>query len=513
MAIVTPSELRLEASRQQPEVIGDKERVVYLGRLAIRSEYLGINDPLTHLYQYLENGESAMVGIKEDIITDIAERLPKTPFVNYVGFEFTGDDFVSEKDEVSMGSALETNLQIFEQDFADIPDMADESTRVKTESQEVAKLTAWFNDAPIGGYLIFESLPIASQKFAISRIYQKTDYNRLEGCFVSLYNPDVDQFNQLRMTLNTDAPLGQTKAEILENHYQFYDPTLTQPNEFINHYVETYDRLLRTKNDRQYIFGLEENKNAERQNGLLKVRKQPKLTSIYLDTIKTLSTSQGVVTPELIQINDKLGIGYPLSENQVISTEMARDIVSEVISSIVSVIDRADNKLLDDLEHLDTGTGASYGAISDYGRQARTEGETYASNGCPEYSRSNLIKSNSADSEQGAISRAFGIQNTPDNFGKPKVGVCRVLNCPSRGDVSWRPDKTLVGGCDFCVDCHKFLREGKSQGKIKGIYKEKRKRKEAVAEEKRIADRHERKSRERKRGSTCSKETPKRIRR
>lgn len=486
MAVTTPSELRLEARRQQPEVIGDKERVVYLGRLAIRSEYLGINDPLTHLYQYLENGESALVGIKEDIITDVAERLPKTPFVNCVGFEFTGDDFVSEKDKVSMGTTLETNLQIFEQDFADVPDMADEFTRVKSEAQEVAKLTVWFKEAPIGAYLIFESLPIGGQKFAISRIYQKTDYNRLEGCFVSLYNSGLDQFNELRMELNPEAPLGQTKAEILENHYQFYDPTLTQSNKFINHYVETYDRLLQTKNDRQHSFGLGQDKEVEKQNGLQKVRSQPKLTSVYLDTIKTLATSQGVVTPELIRISDKLGIGYHLDENQAISAEMARDIMGEVILSIVSVIDRADNKLLDDLEYLDTGTGASYGAISHYGGQARADGETYASNGCPEYSRSDLVKSSSADSEYSAIIRAFGFQKTPDNFGKSKVGVCRIANCPSRGDVGWWPDKTLVGGCDFCVGCHKFLEKGKSPEKI---YSDKKREQETVANQKHTADR------------------------
>lgn len=485
-----------ETRRSRSETI-DPEHVVYMGRLALRAEHLGINDPLTHLYQYLEKGEAALVGIKEDLEADIAERLPKTPFVNYVGFEFTGDDFVSLKDKVSMDSMTRTNLQIFETAAASSPKMMEEFVRAETEAQEVTKLTAWFKNAPVGAYLIFESLPIGEQKVAIARIYQKASSELLEGCFVSLHSPSVKRFNQLRGKLGTDIATGATEKEVLQNNYEFYSPDLTQPDKFIDHYVATYDQILQEQQGKPYSFGLEQDKPAEKQNGLLKVRSQPKLTAIYLDTIKTLAASQGVVTPELIRMTDKLGTSRPLKEGQSIIAELAHDIMSEVILSIASVIDKADSKLLGDLEHSDSGQGANYAALSHFGGEARAAGEVYVSDVCPEYSTNNNAVATSDDtSESAVIRRAFGIQKTPNNFGTPKIGVCRIPNCPTRGELSWWSDKTLVGGCDICVCCHEIFEKGKSP---KNVYDdEKRKTEQAakeIAKKKRDADKSKEKPR------------------
>jgi hypothetical protein len=445
------------------------EKTAYLGRLAIKLEFLGINDPLTHLHQYIIRGEEALVGIKEDIETDIAERLPKTPFVNYVGFEFTGDDFVSSKDKVSMNSMTKTNLQIFETESANNPNLIGEFERAEIEAQEVTKLADWFKKAPVGAYLIFESLPIGEQKFAISRIYQKTSDENLEGCFVSLYSSSVGQFNKSREALCASVPICQTEKEILQNHYEFYEPKLTSSEKFIDFYIGVYDHLLQEQKGRQYSFGLERDKTKEKQNGLFKVRKQPKLTSIYLDTIKALASSKGKVTPEMMQINDKLSLGYQFKDNQDITVEMAHNIMSDVIKGITSVIDRADSDLLNDLGNYTTGQDANYAAISHFGEQARAAGETYASNGCPEYGRSSTTESESANDtgfEYNAIYQAFNIREKLDNFGKPKIGVCRIPNCPSRGNLNWLPDKTLVGGCDVCVCCHKLFGKGKKPQKI-----------------------------------------------
>jgi len=467
LQILTP-----ETTNQQSETI-NSERVARLGRLAIESEFLGINDPLTHLHQYLKRGEIALIGIKEDLETDIAERLPRTPFVNYVGFEFTSDDFVSLKDRISMNSMTETNLRIFKSESAKNPDLIEEFERAEIEAKEATKLAAWFKDAPTGAYLIFESLPMNEQKIAISRIYQKANNGQLQGCFVSLYNSSVNQFNELRKTLGADnVSTCHTEKEILQNCYEFYEPDLTTPNEFIDFYVGAYDYLLKERHSEQYSFGLKKDRSKEKQNGLLKVRSQPRLTSIYLDTIKALASSQGVITPELIQINDRLGIGYELKENQTITIEMAQSIMSEVILGITSVIDNASNKLLKDLEHSDINQETNYAAVSHYGEQAKISGETYVSNGCPEYGRSNSTETSADMSlEYNAIYRAFNIREKLDNFGKPKTGVCRILNCPSRGNLSWSPNKTLVGGCDICVCCHKLLGKGKSP---KIIYAEKK---------------------------------------
>ena len=478
-----------ETRRSRSETI-DPEHVVYMGRLALRAEYLGINDPLTHLYQYLEKGDAAVSGIKEDFETGIAERLPETPFVNYVGFEFTGDDFVSLKDNVSMDSMTHTNLQIIETAAASSPKMREEFIRAKTEAQEVTKLTAWFKNAPVGAYLIFESLPIGEQKIAFARIYQKASSELLEGCFVSLYNSSVGQFNQLRGKLGSDVATGSTEKEVLQNNYEFYSPDLTQPDKFVDHYVATYDQLLQGQQDKHYSFGLEKGKGTEKQNGLLKVRNQPKLTAIYLDTVKTLAASQGVVTPELIRITDNLGTNHPLKEGQSISKEMAHDIMSEVILSVASVIDKADSKLLGDLEHSDSGQGANFAALSHFGGEAKAAGEAYASNGCPEYGVSNnTTAASDVTAESAAIRKAFGIQKTPDNFGIPKIGVCRILNCPTRGELSWWSDKTLVGGCDICVSCHEIFGKGKSP---KNIYNDEKRKTEQTTKEtarkKRAAD-------------------------
>ena len=252
--------------------------------------------------------------------------------------------------------------------------------------------------------------------------------------------------------------------------------------------------MLQEQKGRQYSFGLERNKTEEKQNGLFKVRKQPKLTSIYLDTVKALVSSKGKITPKIMQINEKLSLGYQFKNNQDITVEVARDIMSDVIKGIASVIDRADSELLNDLGNYATGRDTSYAAVSHFGEQARTAGETYASNGCPEYGRSSTTESESANDtgfEYNAICQAFNIREKLDNFGKPKIGVCRINNCPSRGDLSWLPDKTLVGGCDICVCCHKILGKGKSPEKIyanKKQKEEKRIREKRAYENKKLND-------------------------
>lgn len=441
----------------------DLERTVYLGRLAIRSEYLGINDPLTHLHQYIERGESALVGIKEDIETDIAERLPKTPFVNYVGFEHTGDDFVSLKDKVSMKKMTSTNLRIFTDEAIKNPDMAPEYERAKLESLEVTRINEWFTSASIGSCIVFESLPIGSQKFAISRIYRKSDERNIEGCFVSLYNPSVDRFNEFRKSLCVESHSCKDEFEILANPYEFYAPELNSKEDFTNFYVGLYDNIMNESDGKNYCFGIETDRDKQKINGLEKVRSQPKLTAIYLDTIKALTEGGGLVTPKIIGINESLGLGYRINEGSRINIDLAKNILSDVIAGITSVIDRANASLLEDLENFDTSKDASYQAVSLFGEQARTEGEKYESNGCPEYSRqTQSIADDNSVNERQVIEKAFDIKGEEiRNFGTPKIGLCRIMNCPSRGEINWLPQKTLVGGCDICVCCHKIFAQGR----------------------------------------------------
>ncbi|MEP7205282.1 MAG: hypothetical protein ABI716_03765, partial [Candidatus Saccharibacteria bacterium] len=421
-----------------------------------------------------------------DIETAVAERLPRTSFVNQVGFEFTGHDFISIKDKVSMDSMTKTNLDICRQESSANPHMARELIRAKSESQEVTKLADWFLEAPINGYMIFESLPIGEQEFAISRIYQKTSASRLTGSFVSLYNSSIDQFNQLRQTLRPGQSAGQDEQEILDNNFEYFDENLTHSTEFIDLYTDTYDRLLQTEYSTHYSFGLETDDKATRVNGIEKVRSQTKLTDIYIDTIKSLAAGQGSVSAELVHITELLGIGSDLSVGQAITLDTARDMLKSVTISIASVIDRADTTLLRELETIKPGDHAGYDALSYYGGQAKSEGASYSSGGCAEYNRSDSPATGSV-SEYYAIAAAYSIDKFPDNFGEPKIDVCRIISCPSRGSTSW-PEKTLVGGCSICINCHQLFQKGKSPEKI---YKEKETQKKQLTDKitkKRAAD-------------------------
>jgi hypothetical protein len=245
------------------------EKTIYLGNLAInKSEILGVNDPLTHLCQYLEKGDEAITGIKIDLETDVAERLPKTPFINHVGFKLDGDDFISVKDKVSMKSMTQSNLEVLKT-INIIQDQ--EIKRAEIEADEVRKLADWYKSAPVYSYMIFESLPIGNQKIAISRIYQKKPDGMLNGSFVSLHNPSVDSFNRLRQEFNPSLNDCVSEIDILENSYSFYSPNLKSPDDFIDFYVDTYDQILLEKSGVKRKFGLS-NSTEIKTDGLKKIK-------------------------------------------------------------------------------------------------------------------------------------------------------------------------------------------------------------------------------------------------
>ncbi len=442
------------------------EKVSHLGNLALnKSEFLGINDPLTHLCQYLENGQDAITGIKIDLETDVAERLPKTPFINHVGFEFIGDDFVSVKDRVSMNSMTQTNLNVMKK-IEKRPDLKQEIERAKLEADEVRKLTNWYKAAPDYSYIIFESLPIGSQKIAISRIYQKQPGDRLQGSFVSLYEPSVNTFNQLRKDINPLLQECDSEIEILKNNYDFYAPNLKSPDNFIDFYVETYDKILFSASGAESSFGLPGPENTK-INGLEKIKKQPKLSAIYIDAIQNLASSGGFASKELQDMNKKLGLSYAFESGSKIPIETARGFLSDVIRGIASVIDNADGDFLRYLETTETKTDTSYAALSCYQTQSRELGQSYDSLACPEFINDISDDSSKQSSfEQDAMLRAFNIWESLDFFGQPKIDVCRTDNCPSRGTAKSFKDRTVVGGCGFCVECHKILQKNKSPEKI-----------------------------------------------
>lgn len=425
--------------------------------IKIDAERLGINDPLTHLYNYLENGEDAIVSIQEDLETDIAERLPKTPFVNFVQFETSGNDFRSVKDKVSMAMMVKNNLRIITAELPKNPGLVNEFIRAKIEASEVIKLSEWFKRAPVNGYIIFESLPIGDQKIAVSRVYRKIDENMMEGCFVSLYNPTIESFNNFRRRINESVDICDSELEILQNHYEFFDSRIQSPDDFINFYVNTYDEVLYEKTGDKYRFGLEDDNTKAINDGLKKVRGKTTLTRAYIDLIRCLANSGGIADSDVVKLSRQLDFGCSLTPKQPISSDLARQMMRNVIIGITSAIDKIDEDTLIDMESASINNSDSYAVISHYAEHAHSSGEVYASNNCPEYSGQ---KETEGITESQAMESAFIGMERLDDFGWPHMGVCRIKGCPCNGKIS------IVGGCEICVHCHKLFAQGKNPEKI-----------------------------------------------
>lgn len=464
-------------SEQEPKFQTHQPNLAKSGEIIIDKEKdLGLNDPLTHLYEYIQNGEKAVTAIKQDIETDIAERLPKTPFVNYVGFELQNNDFLSIKDQVSMQKMLQTNLNILSKEVKTNPHLQQEYDRAVIEAQEVEKLTSWFKTAPNNSFLIFESLPLGDQEIAISRIYRKANDRYMDGCFVSLYNPSVIQFNELRGKLIPGHPaFCKDELDILAQHYSFYDHRLTTAEDFIDFYVDTYDQSLQERYDKPTSFGLDKKVDIDKQNGIEKVRQHPQLTAIYLEAIKSLADGEGIATDKLVTIGQRLHLDLPIRVDDRITTEQARSILQKIIVGIAGIIDKSDQQLLDQLATIESET-ALYDSIAIYSEMAQQSSEEYANVSCPTVNRT---ESSTNSQEQDAnefrsMARAFGIHEEVKNFGKPRIGVCIVKDCPSHGG-GFLTEKTLVGGCGICVKCHKIIQKGNNPTTLYQIEAQERK--------------------------------------
>lgn len=451
-----------------------------MGGLAIEAKRLGIglNDPMAHLERYHHEKEKAVTAIEMDLVTDIAERLKKTPFINYVDFNFTGTDFISAKDKVSMKSMTGQSLQILSAEYIHDHSLAAELDRAKTEAQEVSKLANWFASARIGAYLVFESLPIGErEKYAIPRIYRKVSENSLQGCFVSLHSSSITQFNQLRRALGTGESNCKNEAEILKNHYEFYDPEVDKAGGgFIDYYVNTYDELLRRQTGQQHNFGLSADGTIEKQNGITKVRDNSNITAWYLRTIKALSDNNGRITPELIQINSRLNLGFDLEKGQTISVSAARELLIGVRTYIASTIDQADKKTLEKIKEAGADSDIACSTMSHFGGAAVAAGETYDGS-CSTVGRSenNMVN----NSETSMLHRDYRIRELPADFGDASEGICRTPNCPSHGNSIWFDESTTIGGCGFCLTCHPILARGDDPQYIYSLEKLKIKQDEA----------------------------------
>lgn len=443
-----------------------QETVAHLGNLAIRAEQLGLNDELTPIYKYLINGESAMPGIELDVKTQMAEYLKDTHFQTFVDFNFTGNDFISKIDKVSMKKMVQNTVDVLNSEIKHDRSLSRELKRAEIEKQEFEKISKWYESAPLGSFLIFESLPIKDDEtFAVSRIYQKTNNNELKSCFLSLYNSSIKQFNDFRKEMSPGIKEGSDEFDILDNCYDFYDEKINSLDDFSKSYVGIYDQILHEKDNKKYNYGLEDNGKNKMENGLTRVENQSRLVSIYTDTVKDLAGSEGKVTQKILNTNNDLGIENKLKLGQIINADLARKILKKIISKISCLIDMADNKLLKQLEDSETDKKVVYQTIVHMNTQATSAGIVYTSNGCSEVSRSEPGQNNEG-SESDGIAEAF--RTKQDRIGTLKIDVCRTENCPSHGldDENHVKKRTLVGGCSVCMGCQKIYDEDKDPVKI-----------------------------------------------
>jgi len=459
-----------EDINDKPEIIKkNKERWrIELGNLAIEKCQLGINDSLTHLCDLIKNGDEALERIKQDAEADFSERLEKKEayILNKLNFNFDykNEDFISANDNVSMKSMTKNNLRTMKGIFSENSLYFMEVARAKAEIEEVNKLAKWFKDAPIDSNLIFESLPIGpTEKYAFTRIYQKKDDSTIEGCFVSLHNPSVDQFNNLRKELGADIE-NENEIDILQNCYQINEPELKATDDIMRFYVGIYDQILSEKNDRSYSFGIEKDKDTKTYNGLEKVKKATGKIDIYIDALKSVASSNGVATIELVFLNEKFGENKnAIKLNQKLSVKSIRKLLDDIIKSIASSIDKSSFKELN--EHK-TDKQSNYETVSYHGRVARENGETYDSKGCPTFIDSSTENGGTNTSDNNILSAIFSPFDKLKDFGQEHYGRCRFSEdgCPSGGRT------VIVGGCSICPYCHLLLQKGENPKKI---YKEK----------------------------------------
>jgi hypothetical protein len=397
---------------------------------------LGVNDPLTHLEQYLKYGEAAMNSVDEDLITDIAERRLKPTFVNPVKFDRVGTDFISRENKFSMRRMTAITEQKFSQGGA-----ADINLykRAQVESKEVARLNEWFDSAETNDVFIVESMGLTkSERYTIVRIHQKTGQGELVEHVVTLHNASVDIFNLVHDTLNAAVPDSQTPLELLDNMYA-YKP---DSRDFAEEYVSLYDAVLSSQNSGQeYSFGLPKAEKPKAEDDVVAIRRQTALRAVYLDSLKALGDSGGYVTPKICEINRGLGGEMELLEGSTISLALARELLDRSLQSVVATFNRASPEQLASLAANQDKLGAMESA-GHYGGEARSEGVRY-DGACPS-------GAGAAAGEAAAAAMGHKFNKDPSQCG----------TCPQCKKEYYVPDKLYKNKILSCNNCRAAIHFG-----------------------------------------------------
>ena len=400
---------------------------------------LGVNDPLTHLEQYLENGEAAINSIDEDLITDCTERIEKPHFINSVVFDRTESDFISRENKFSMRAMTGTTEYKFAGNLADMRLYA----RAKIESKEVDRLNTWFDNAQVNDAYIVESMPMTeSETYTIVRIHQKASEQELIEHIVTLHNASVGAFNQLHSELRTEAAQSQTPMELLDNMYA-HSPQDGNFGNFLDQYVSTYDGILASQNPGQkFSFGLEKSEQSDTRDDMVMVRSQTALRSVYLDSLRALATSGGYVRPQILNINKELGLGMELADGSTISAAVARELLDSSLQYVVATLNRAPEATLNMLA--ETGDMAS--AIESagyYGGEARAAGVRYEG-ACP------TGTGEASAQEAAALAHGHRINKDPT----------KCVTCPECRKTVDLPKDLFKKNIYHCVECKATYKNG-----------------------------------------------------
>jgi hypothetical protein len=400
---------------------------------------LGVNDPLTHLEQYLENGEAAMNSIDEDLITDCAERIEKPRFINSVQFDKAGNDFISRESKFSMRSMTAKTEYKFAGNAADIQLYR----RAKIELEEVDRLNNWFDSAEVDDAYIVESMPITeNETYTIVRIYQKVSAHVLIEHIVTLHNSSVDIFGELHHQLGASVPKSQTSLELLDNMYA-HSPQDGNFGNFLDQYVSTYDGILASQNPGQkFSLGLEKSEQSDTRDDMVMVRSQTALRSVYLDSLRALATSGGYVRPQILNINKELGLGMELTDGSTISAAVARELLDSSLQYVVATLNRAPEATLNMLA--ETGDMAS--AIESagyYGGEARAAGVRYEG-ACP------TGTGEASAQEAAALAHGHRINKDPT----------KCVTCPECRKTVDLPKDLFKKNIYHCVECKATYKNG-----------------------------------------------------
>ena len=277
-----------------------------------------------------------------------------------------------------------------------------------------------------------------------------------------------------------------TVLEILGAPYEIKNPKLQTTDDLIDYYVGTYDELLSKKYQKNFSFGYESPDGSKNQNSLEMVKSQKNLLTVFTKTVEMLAESNGLVSSELSRVCTDFNING-LFEGQPISSHKAREILKAVSLGVIGSIATVDKEILEELESPSCGYDASYDTAAYSSNQASTNGDTYNTL-CPTFGMSSGKSESQLGEESRALLLVYGVHDKLGNFGKPKIGVCRISNCPSRGNSKYIHEKTLVGICDVCVHCHKLYEKGKIPDKVydEKTREDQRKQKQAEEENLRI---------------------------